>query len=218
MSERRKQFTFYRSYYDAVLHLNKRDQRDVLMALCAYAIDGAEPNLTGAAATAFILIRPTLDSSRRKADNRIGKGSKQNQNENKNGSTDEQIGNEKEKEEEREKESEKEKESYKESKKESAASGEASSARGSGKSGFVPPTVEAVRDYCMERGNGIDPQAFVDFYASKNWMVGKNKMADWKAAMRTWEQRRKQEGGNTNGSDARNSAAHCKAQRYGEYL
>ena len=58
---------------------------------------------------------------------------------------------------------------------------------------FVPPTVEEVRAYCEERKNGIDPQAFVDFYAMKNWLVGKNKMVDWRACVRTWEARRKAE-------------------------
>lgn len=52
---------------------------------------------------------------------------------------------------------------------------------------FIPPTIEDVRAYCIERGNGVNPEAFVDFYASKGWMVGKNKMKDWKAAIRTWE-------------------------------
>lgn len=52
---------------------------------------------------------------------------------------------------------------------------------------FIPPTVDEVRAYCEERKNGIDPQRFVDFYQSKNWMVGKNKMTDWKASVRTWE-------------------------------
>ena len=56
---------------------------------------------------------------------------------------------------------------------------------------FVPPTVDEVRDYCLERGNGIDPQRFIDHYTSNGWMVGKNKMKDWKAAVRTWEQREK---------------------------
>ena len=54
---------------------------------------------------------------------------------------------------------------------------------------FVKPTVEDVRAYCEERGNGIDAQSFVDFYESKGWVVGKSPMKDWKAAVRTWEQR-----------------------------
>mgnify|MGYP002515524818 CR=1 FL=1 len=56
---------------------------------------------------------------------------------------------------------------------------------------FTPPTVDEVRAYCEERGNNIDPQRFVDFYESKGWMVGKNKMKNWKAAVRNWENRDK---------------------------
>ena len=52
---------------------------------------------------------------------------------------------------------------------------------------FTPPTLEEVEEYCFERNNGIDAQSFIDFYQSKGWMVGKNKMKDWKAAVRTWE-------------------------------
>jgi hypothetical protein len=54
---------------------------------------------------------------------------------------------------------------------------------------FSPPTVEDVSEYCKERGNKVDPNRFVDFYASKGWKVGQNPMKDWKAAVRTWEQR-----------------------------
>lgn len=54
---------------------------------------------------------------------------------------------------------------------------------------FTAPTVEEVRAYCQERKNQIDPEAFVDFYESKGWMIGKDKMRDWKAAVRTWEKR-----------------------------
>lgn len=56
---------------------------------------------------------------------------------------------------------------------------------------FNPPDVEEVRLYCQQRGNNVDSQAFVDFYAAKGWMLGKNKMKDWKAAVRTWERRNK---------------------------
>lgn len=54
---------------------------------------------------------------------------------------------------------------------------------------FSPPTVEEVSAYCKERRNSVDAQRFVDFYASKGWRVGQNPMKDWKAAVRTWEQR-----------------------------
>jgi predicted phage replisome organizer len=57
---------------------------------------------------------------------------------------------------------------------------------------FTPPTPEEVQKYCTESGHYIDADAFVDFYNSKNWMVGKNKMKDWKSAVRNWERRDKE--------------------------
>ena len=56
---------------------------------------------------------------------------------------------------------------------------------------FKKPTIEEIKNYCNERNNNIDPEAFIDFYKSKNWYIGKNKMKDWKAAVRTWEKREK---------------------------
>lgn len=60
---------------------------------------------------------------------------------------------------------------------------------------FTPPTEAEVREYCEERNNGVDAAAFVSFYESKGWMIGKNKMKDWKAAVRTWERSRGSNGG-----------------------
>ena len=52
---------------------------------------------------------------------------------------------------------------------------------------FNPPSLEDVKAYCIERKNNVDPNKFIDYYESNGWMVGKNKMKDWKAAVRTWE-------------------------------
>lgn len=52
---------------------------------------------------------------------------------------------------------------------------------------FIPPTVEEVAAYVQERGSRVDPQGFIDFYASKGWMVGRSKMKDWRAACRRAE-------------------------------
>ena len=54
---------------------------------------------------------------------------------------------------------------------------------------FKKPNVLEIKDYCLERNNNIDADSFFDFYESKNWFVGKNKMKDWKASIRTWERR-----------------------------
>lgn len=67
------------------------------------------------------------------------------------------------------------------------------SSRGEKAKRFYPPTLDEVKQYCEERNNNIDPMAFIDFYSSKGWMIGKNRMKDWKAAVRTWERKRKEQ-------------------------
>lgn len=159
----RKQFTFYSSYYEAVAELPKKDQVAVMLAICAYALRDEEPELTGVPKAIFSLIRPTLDSSRAKSES--GKrGGEVKQTVSKAEANDKQTASEK--------ENEKENECYK-----------------TRSSRFTPPAFEEVEAYCSERRNGVDPQRFIDFYETKGWMVGKNKMKDWKAAVRTWEQR-----------------------------
>lgn len=168
----RKQFTFYRSYYEAIKHLPERDKAKVLMAILSYALDDLMPEgLSGAAISVFTLIRPTLDSGRVKAQNRLNKSkTNEEQTNNKTESNAQQTRKEKEREREKEVEVEKDilKENYKRKK-------------------FSPPAVDDVAAYCQERRNGINAQHFVDYYASRNWMLGKVKMSDWRAAVRTWE-------------------------------
>ena len=174
----RAQFTFYRSYYEAIRHLSKKDRETVLMAVCAYALDNVEPTLTGVAASVFTLIRPTLDSGRIKAENRINKReSTAEQNENKSGTNQkqtrikpesnrnqndnktEQTGNEKEKEREKEVEGESEREndssiSYPPS---SPHKGDEDAVR---ERGFCPELEEAVLSwlrYKRERREGYKP-------------------------------------------------------------
>lgn len=56
---------------------------------------------------------------------------------------------------------------------------------------FTKPTLEEVRAYCVERNNGIEAESFINFYESKGWKIGKTPMKDWRAAVRTWEAKRK---------------------------
>jgi len=58
---------------------------------------------------------------------------------------------------------------------------------------FTPPLVDDIRTYCKERKNKVDPVKFFNFYESKGWMVGSNKMKDWEAAVRTWESKDKED-------------------------
>ena len=87
---------------------------------------------------------------------------------------------------------------------------------------FVPPTVDEVKHYCSERKNNIDAESFIDFYQTKGWMVGKNKMKDWKACVRTWEKRngkqevKTQNEPNTDAEDTRRRIEQLKKQGFSE--
>ena len=52
---------------------------------------------------------------------------------------------------------------------------------------FIKPTIDEIKEYCTLRNNRVDAIKFFNFYESKGWMVGKNKMKDWQAAVRNWE-------------------------------
>jgi hypothetical protein len=195
--DERTQFTFYASFFDAVSRIKKKaDRADAYDAICAYALREEEPDfskMSDAAQIAFLLIKPNLDSSRRKAKSGKDGGSKKangKQNESKPEANSKQEEHESEKEKEVEKEGEIENECYPPT----PLPGGTKAKR------FIPPTVDEVAAYCQERGNGLDPETFVDFYASKGWMVGKNPMKDWKAAVRTWE---RSEGRGTSGAGNR---------------
>lgn len=77
---------------------------------------------------------------------------------------------------------------------------------------FAPPSLQEVSDYCNERSNGINPNQWYDFYSAKGWMVGKNKMKDWKAAVRTWENRDK--GVKPTGNNRSNTKQSAESERF----
>lgn len=181
--EQRGQFTFYRSYYEALKSLPKKEREPVLMAIIAYALDGESPALSGVGSAIFSLVKPTLDTGRKKAESGKQGGSKTKAN-------DKQTATEKEKEGEREKEKEKEDDSPISPLCVSPPSAEPTPAPKK----FRPPTVGEVLAYCRERGNAVDPGRFVDFYESKGWKVGNQPMKDWKAAVRTWERQEQSKG------------------------
>lgn len=62
---------------------------------------------------------------------------------------------------------------------------------------FTPPTVDDVREYAKTKGLPIDAERFVDFYQAKGWVVGKNGMKDWQAAVRNWARSQRDQAGKT---------------------
>lgn len=73
-------------------------------------------------------------------------------------------------------------------------------------SAFIPPQLSEIDNYCKDRGNSVDAARFYDWYTANGWMVGKNKMKDWKAAVRTWEKEDK--------SKKQNNQSHENTKQY----
>jgi len=78
---------------------------------------------------------------------------------------------------------------------------------------FKKPTIISIKEYCTERKNTVDAETFFDFYESKGWQIGKEKMKNWKACVRTWEKSRNN---NTNTNDRTTSHRHTSGKDYGD--
>lgn len=160
----------YRSHFEAIENLPEEQQLSALKALIHYCLDDEMPE-DGMASCVLMMARPVLDKwkSKREAGRKGGEADRK-----QTGSKPEANASNCEP-----------KEKVKEKDKEKSTLTSAKRER------FVPPSAEEVQEYCDSRNNGITGEEFVDFYASKGWKIGKESMKDWKAAVRTWEQKRK---------------------------
>ena len=81
------------------------------------------------------------------------------------------------------------------------------------KVGFVKPSIIDIKEFCKERKNNVDCETFFNFYESKDWYIGQNKMKNWKACVITWEKSRNNKN-NTN--DRSTPHFHQKGKDYGD--
>lgn len=188
----RSSFTFYLSFEKAISKLDDNNQLIVYRAISRYSLFGEIPQVDGFAAIAWELIKPILDKSRiRSINGAKAKGkSKPNLVGNQNAVSKDEA-----------------KTKLKQSKNKAKTKRDRdrdrdriniedkSSNNGADKSTrFVPPTLTEVQDYIQKNSYSVDALTFIDFYTSKGWMVGSNKMKDWKAAVRTWQRKQKSTG------------------------
>lgn len=162
------------SYIEAGQELSAKDKREYYTALIEFLYYGVEPKLKGAANAVFVAIRPSLMLSKQRSDNGKKGAAKTNLAAKQNG--DLPSG----------KMKNTPSSNSKSNSKEDIPNGISKK-----NSTFSPPTIDEVRSYAIayatEKGvTPIDAERFCDFYASKGWMVGKNKMKDWRASVRSW--------------------------------
>lgn len=171
----REYFQAYHSYLETMEQLDDSERGRLFTALLIYSSIGVVPELTGNERYVFPGMRAQIDRDSKSYEMKCVKNR---ENGSLGGKRSVANGSErpptppKEKEKEKTKEKEKEKD---------GAGDRAHCVR------FTPPTLAEVAAYVTERGSPVDPQEFIDFYASKGWLVGKTPMKDWKAACRNAE-------------------------------
>lgn len=169
----RESMVFYRSFYEAIVDLPDVELAQAFRAIAEYGLNGIEVECAGSAKVALKMAKPQIDKNNARYMNGKKGGrpveeikpydnqtiTKDNQTVTKSEpNVNVNVNDIK--------------------KKDTIVSKE--------KARFVPPTLENVIGYCQEKGMKIDAQRFIDFYECKGWMVGKNKMKDWRAAVRNW--------------------------------
>lgn len=165
----RDSMVFYRSFYEAVKDLSPEDFKKAVCTLMDYGLDEIVPESTGIEKTIYVMAKPQIDKNNQRYVNGKSGGRKPsvNQIETKQEPNDNQT----------------------ETKCEPNVNvnDNVNDREGNKRTRFVPPTHQNVAEYCKEKGyDSLDIDRFIDFYSSKGWMVGKNKMKDWKAAVRNW--------------------------------
>ena len=165
-------FTIYKEYYDLITLLSIKEQQELLLAIVEYMFEDKEPELNDRQIKIFNNLKRPLDKSKGQSKRRTNQKPNENQIKTKqepkaqpkrNTSNDVNVN-----------------VNYLESNK---------GVIGGKEKTFRKPNLEEIQQYCLERNNNINPESFYDFYESKDWYVGKNKMKDWKACIRTWEKR-----------------------------
>lgn len=177
---------FYSSFSSAIKRLPPEEQLKALWSILDYGLDGKEPEEDGFFRIIFDMAKPQIDANTKRKTNGSGGGrppktngyekeklmvsdSKTNGYENRKPNVNANVNDN------------------------ANVNVNVKKENTEKKAHFVPPTLENVIGYCRENGYKVDAQRFIDFYESKGWMVGKNKMKDWRAAVRNWSRQDRRE-------------------------
>lgn len=195
-------FVVYASYLKAAKRLNDADRLAVYDAIMEYGIEGTEPETDGVAAAIFEIVKPLIDANMKKRE--AGRKGGEAKRSNPEAEAKQNEANVKQTEANRKQNEADAKQNEATHEKVPSNVNGNGNANGNGngnanvKGGmggrFQRPTLAEVTAYCKERNSTVDPEAFVSYYESNGWRVGKNPMKDWKAAVRNWERMDKERG------------------------
>jgi hypothetical protein len=191
-------FVFYASFYEAISNLPGETQLEVYNAICKYALLGELPELSPIAKAMFTVMRPVMDAASARYEASVANGKKGGRPKKKNLEKPSnnlkglETGN-------LEKPGPNLNVNVNDNDNVNVNDNDKVTEIRAAKpprTRFTPPSIDEVKAYCQERGNGVDAERFIDYYNANGWRVGKNAMKDWKAAVRTWEKNGYGNGGN----------------------
>jgi hypothetical protein len=186
----RDSFIFYRSFFSATKHLNEVEKAQLFEAICSYALDGNISLLQGTPQGMFELIKPQLDANRKRFENgckkkqKISKTeakpkqtiSKDEANVNVNVNHNEECKSEL--------INDNLNNNYKGVEIDTVKLMEIDKIK---TKRFIKPTIQEIKDYCVERKNNVNAESFSNYYEARGWKLKGIQMKDWKACVRTWE-------------------------------
>ena len=196
---KRDSMVFYRSFADGIEDLEEKDQLKAFWNIIRYGLDGTEPGEGGPARSVFRMARPQIDMNNDRYIRGLSGGKKPNANQSgtKPEPNDNQTGTKPEPN--RNQTGTKPEPNVNQSETKSEPNvnvnenvKKENSLAGVKEKRFAPPTPDEVREYARQNGYDVDADRFVNFYESKGWMIGKNRMKDWRAAVRNWARSERQ--------------------------
>lgn len=194
----RESIVFYRSFYEAIKELSAEEFRNAVMAIMEYGLNDSEIDTSGVAKAILIMAKPQIDKNNKRYENGLRGGTKPKQNQsgtkaepkrtnpepNDNVNDNDNVN----------------VNDIKESEEK--------------KPRFYPPTLEELKKYIDDNKYNVDPEQFIDYYTANGWTVGKNRMKDWKAAVRNWDRSQKPGGRMRQESTAKTKFSNFEQRSY----
>ena len=205
----RESIVFYRSFYEAIKELSAEEFRNAVMAIMEYGLNDSEIDTSGVAKAILIMAKPQIDKNNKRYENGLRGGTKpkQNQNETKLEPNSNQSGTKAEPKRTKPEPNDNVNDNDNVNVNDIKESEEK-------KPRFYPPTLEELKKYIDDNKYNVDPERFIDYYTANGWTVGKNRMKDWKAAVRNWDRSQKSGGRMRQESTAKTKFSNFEQRSY----
>lgn len=196
----RESIVFYRSFYEAIKELPAEEFRNAVVAIMEYGLNDSEIDTSGVAKAILIMAKPQIDKNNKRYENGLRGGikPKRNQNEtnpepnpNQTVTKAEPKQNQNGTKAEPKRTNPEPNDNVNDNDNDNVNDIKESEEK---KPRFYPPILEELKNYIADNKYNVDPERFIDYYTANGWTVGKNRMKDWKAAVRNWDRSQKSGG------------------------